>query len=99
MFVISGTGIVTKRDNLCINESKDYCFNAAKDILTMPKTEFYSKYNLPVDVRDWRYEWAVKDVQENILSIQHVKRVNYRPFDIKHIYYTGRSRGFIGWIS
>ncbi|MGE0082949.1 MAG: type ISP restriction/modification enzyme [Desulfococcaceae bacterium] len=97
LFTVNGTGIVTKRDSLCIGDSADYSYNAALDILQLPKQEFYRKYNLPEDVRDWQYEWAVKDIQDHKLNISHVKKINYRPFDIRYIYYTGRSRGFMGW--
>jgi len=97
LFSIHGTGIVTKRDNLCIGDNERYCYNAAKDILNLEKEIFYKKYKLPEDVRDWRYEWAVKDIKDHKLDINHVKKINYRPFDIRHTYYTGRSRGFMGW--
>ncbi len=97
LFKINGTGIVTKRDNLCINESKEYCYKAASDILSLPKNEFYNKYKLPEDVRDWRYDWATKDIADNKLNIDFVKKINYRPFDTRFTYYTGRSRGFMGW--
>jgi len=97
LFTVNGTGIVTKRDSLCIGDTEEYCHNAASDILHLPKDEFYRKYRLPEDVRDWRYEWAVKDIQDHELNISHVRKINYRPFDTRYIYYTGRSRGFMGW--
>jgi len=97
MFPVNGTGIVTKRDNLCIGDTKQYCYTAAADILNLPKDEFYKKYDLPPDVRDWRYEWAVKDIADHKLSMAYVKKISYRPFDTRYIYYTGQSRGFVGW--
>ncbi|MEZ4529108.1 MAG: type ISP restriction/modification enzyme, partial [Desulfobacterales bacterium] len=97
LFPVNGTGIVTKRDNLCIGDTEECCYNAASDVLHLPKEEFYRKYNMPADVRDWRYEWAVKDIQDHELNIRHVKKISYRPFDTRYIYYTGRSRGFMGW--
>ncbi len=63
----------------------------------MPKDTFYIKYKLPEDVRDWRYDWAKKDIKEHHLSMDFVKTINYRPFDVRYVYYTGRSRGFMGW--
>lgn len=97
LFIINGTGVLTKRDNLCIGNTKEYCFEAASDILNLPKDEFYAKYELPEDVRDWRYEWAKKDIEEHKPNYNFIKQINYRPFDIRYVYYTGRSRGFIGW--
>lgn len=94
---VNGSGVVTKRDNLCIGNTIDYCFSAANDIVTLPKDEFYRKYDLPEDVRDWRYEWAKNDIVEHGLSRDLVRPINYRLFDSRFIYYTGRSRGFMGW--
>ena len=97
LFSVIGNGIVTKRDNLCISDSEGICFTSAKDILELPKPQFFQKYKLPKDVRDWRYEWAYQDIHEHGLSMSYVKTINYRPFDKRFIYYTGRSRGFVGW--
>ena len=52
---------------------------------------FYAKYELPEDVRDWRYEWAKKDIEEHKPNYNFIKQINYRPFDIRYVYYTGRS--------
>jgi hypothetical protein len=71
---------------------------SALDIITLEKSNFYKKYNLPADVRDWKYDWAKKDIQDSFKDQTCVKHIyNYRPFDKKYIYYTGNSRGFVGW--
>jgi predicted helicase len=77
--------------------NKEDAFQAASDVIKLSKETLYQKYALPNDVRDWRYEWAQKDIQESELNKALLKKICYRPFDIRHIYYTGRSRGFIGW--
>lgn len=97
LFPLHGNGIVTKRDRLCIQDSFDESFTSAADILQLEKVEFYRKYDMPKDVRDWRYEWARKDISESGPTPQNVQVVNYRPFDKKYLYYTGNSRGFVGW--
>jgi len=97
IFEVGGTGVVTKRDNLAIHYQKEDALQAAKDILKLEKNEFYQKYNLPEDVRDWRYEWAKQDIIEHGINENLVKKILHRPFDIKSIVYTGKSRGFIGW--
>ena len=55
-----------------------------------------SKYALPSDVRDWRYQWAVDDLKTSP-SQSKIQPISYRPFDRRFIYFTGRSRGFVGW--
>jgi predicted helicase len=97
LFIESGNGIVTKRDNLAIQDSPEKALAAAEDIVNLSKEEFYKKYNLPEDVRDWRYNWAREDVLRDGPNEGLVREINYRPFDIRFIYYTGRARGFIGW--
>ncbi len=97
IFEVNGTGVVTKRDNLAIHFDEKNALQAARDILKLSKNEFYHKYNLPTDVRDWRYEWAKKDIEEYGIKDDLVKKINYRPFDVRNIVYTGKTRGFIGW--
>ncbi len=97
LFPVNGTGILTKRDELCIQRTEQLALQSAKDILELSKEDFYKKYNLPKDVRDWRYEWAIGDIKKSNLEASSVKPIAYRPFDNRFIYYTGRSRGFMGW--
>ena len=97
LFPINGTGIVTKRDRLSIHFSKKDALQAAQDIVRLEKDEFYRKYDLPADVRDWRYEWAKKDIVEFAPTDKLVQTMNFRPFDIRKIVYTGNTKGFIGW--
>lgn len=93
----NGGGIVTKRDELCIHLDKENAFQAASDIVHLEKSDFYSKYHMPEDVRDWRYEWAKNDIIKSGLQKKLVVPINYRLFDLRYIYYTGQSRGFMGW--
>ena len=96
-FYTGGTGIVTKRDKLAIQPTKELALQSAKDVLSIPESALRSKYELPTDVRDWKYEWAKADIRTTGISINNVKLILYRPFDHRFIYYTGNSRGFIGW--
>lgn len=97
LFPINGTGILTKRDNLCIQFTENDALNAAKDMIYEPKKYVIEKYSIPEDVRDWKYDWAVADVKNNGINIDKIQKITYRPFDIRFTYYTGQSRGFMGW--
>ncbi|MDY6904045.1 MAG: type ISP restriction/modification enzyme [Thermodesulfobacteriota bacterium] len=97
LFLVSGNGIVTKRDNLTIHYSENDAMQAASDIINLEKERFYAKYNLPNDVRDWKYEWAKQDILNNYKGPKTIEKISYRPFDTRNIVYTGRARGFIGW--
>ncbi len=97
IFSLNGTGIVTKRDKLAIHYERTNALQAASDILELPRYEFYEKYSLPSDVRDWQYEWAKADIEKFRVRNELIQELNYRPFDKRHIIYTGKTRGFIGW--
>ncbi len=97
LFVISGNGIVTKRDKLCIQSTRKASIQSANDIINLDKAEFYAKYQLPKDVRDWRYDWAMRDIKINFDENSSIAKINYRPFDVRYIVYTGKARGFVGW--
>ncbi len=97
LFLKSGNGVVTKRDKLAIQDTVNDAINSAIDILELKKEDFYKKYKLPKDVRDWRYEWAKKDIRDNFKGLESIQKISYRPFGEKYIVYTGKSRGFIGW--
>lgn len=93
---LNGTGIVTKRDNLTIHRTPEGVRQAVDDIIELSQQEVRKKYRLPADVRDWRYDWARADVIENSEKFS-IPKISYRPFDTRYIYYSGRSRGFVGW--
>jgi hypothetical protein len=97
MFKVQGNGIITKRDELSIHFEKEGALQAARDILHLDRAQFYEKYRLKPDVRDWRYDWARQDIENFGISDELIQKINYRPFDIMSIVYTGRARGFIGW--
>ena len=96
LFEVGGTGVVTKRDKLTIHETKEAAWQAVNDMLHQPEAYVREKYSLPEDVRDWRYQWALDDLNNNP-STEKIQPISYRPLDNRFIYYTGRSRGFVGW--
>lgn len=97
LFNVNGTGVLTKRDELCIHFTPDDAFNAARSIAMESEPLVKAKYNIPEDVRDWKYAWAKKDIELAGLHSDKVKAITYRPFDQRYVYYTGQSRGFLGW--
>lgn len=93
---LHGNGVVTKRDQLCIQNSPEEVRRSLQDFIQLSEDEFREKYSLPADVRDWRYEWARSDVSENIEK-GPIAKINYRPFSQKWIFYSGNTRGLVGW--
>lgn len=97
LFELNNSGIVTKRDKLCIQETRKEMWQAVEDFVNLPENEVRQKYKIPTDVRDWKFEWAKKDLLDSGLSEESIVPVIYRPFDSRFMYYTGKARGFVGW--
>lgn len=93
---VNGNGIVTKRDKLNIHHAPEGVRQVADDFLKLDEHVVRSKYNLPKDVRDWRYSWAKQDVEKEAPNVP-VQAIGYRLFDRRYIFYSGRARGLVGW--
>lgn len=87
------SGIQTKRDDLTIRFDKEDIETVAVDMQNLPVEEIRKKYHLPEDGRDWKVEWAKKDLQDG----SRVEKIQYRPFDTRFTVYTGHSKGFIAY--
>ena len=94
LFIISNTGIQTKRDRLVYHFSQAELNNVITDIQLLVTEEFRQKYKLPADGRDWSINWARDDLES---SIKKYIEVSYRPFDIRHTVFTGNSKGFMAY--
>jgi len=97
IFSICNVGIITKRDSLTIRWDKEEVWKTVTEFADLAPEEARTKYNLPKDVRDWKVEWAQQDLKNSDLSKDKIVPLLYRPFDIRFTYYTGKSRGFLGW--
>ena len=97
VFQVSGTGVITKRDALSVHHDAETAWRTVTTFLRLSEEEARTHFRLPPDVRDWQFEWARKDLEGSGPSRHHIQPILYRPFDHRFLYYTGRSRGFIGW--
>jgi predicted helicase len=89
---INSVGIVTARDNLTVQFDKEQVWNIVNDFSKLPPEKARDKYNLGEDARDWKVEFAQKDLEK--LLKENIIKVLYKPFNVKYTYYTGNSRGF-----
>lgn len=94
IFPVNSVGIVTARDSLTIHWTQNDAWQTVNDFAALPVEEARQKYNLGKDARDWKVELAQKDLKDSGLSDSNLHPIHYRPFDIRHTYYTGVSRGF-----
>lgn len=94
IFPVNSVGVVTARDALTIGWTEDEIWKRVQNFAKLDKELARQTYQLGKDARDWKVEFAQKDLKESGLSKNHLTQILYRPFDIRYTYYTGKSRGF-----
>lgn len=92
---VNSVGMVTARDHLTIQWSKEDVWKTVQDFASLTPEEARDRFHLGPDARDWKVHFAQEDVRTSGPKQEYIQRVLYRPFDIRWTYYTGRSRGFI----
>ncbi|MGL2510205.1 type ISP restriction/modification enzyme [Helicobacter pylori] len=98
MFQIGSTGICSQRDYVVFHKDKESLLKLLKDFSTLEPSELRRKYNIKKDGRDWRLEYAIKDVKANANNLEeYIVSCQYRPFDFYYTYYTGKSKSFIAY--
>lgn len=98
MFEVGSVGIVTGRDQVVFHKDKENLLKLLKDFSTLEPSELRRKYNIKKDSRDWRLEYAIKDVKANADNLEeYIVSCQYRPFDFYYTYYTGKSKSFIAY--
>ena len=95
VFPVNSVGIVTARDRLTIRWSEEGVWNTVVPFSGMDPELARDGWRLGKDARDWKVTMAQKDLRESGPARERVVPILYRPFDVRHTYYTGRSRGFI----
>jgi predicted helicase len=87
-------GIETIRDAITIHFNSNSLKNVIKDFISLDEVEIAKKYNTE-DARDWKIGRAKEDVKSNIENPKVWQNINYRPFDIRKTFYSGKQNGFV----
>ena len=95
VFPVNSVGIVTARDRLTIRWSEQEAWDTVCTFSGMEPELARQGYELGNDARDWKVAMAQKDLLDSGPIREKVVPILYRPFDMRHTYYTGRSRGFL----
>ncbi|WQT33358.1 N-6 DNA methylase [Helicobacter pylori] len=98
VFQVGGTGICSQKDHVVFHKDKESLLKLLKDFSTLEPSELRRIYNIKKDSRDWRLEYAIKDVKANANNLEeYIVSCQYRPFDFHYTYYTGKSKSFIAY--
>ena len=94
---VFASGVVTARDRFTIHHSATEVRKTIETFLRLSDQDARARFNLGADARDWKVSSARKELEADGPDYQRrIVPIMYRPFDRRHTYYTGRSKGFHG---
>ena len=93
---IMWSGIQTKRDALSVSWSATEAWNVVKSAAECAPADLVKKFNLPPDGDGWDSRLAIEDLRESGPTQTAIIKYAYRPFDTRFLYYTGKTRGWLG---
>lgn len=93
-FINNASGITTERDNITIHFEESTLQNIIQDFQIKEPEEIRKLHNEKPDGRDWKMITAKQDV---LRQVGEICPINYRPFDIRKTYFTGKSKGFMSY--
>ncbi|HHY1437574.1 TPA: type ISP restriction/modification enzyme [Campylobacter jejuni] len=99
IFMLSSVGIVGGRDKFVMSnsdnlESLEELKTKIKRFLSLDIESARKEFDLGQDSRDWKIEYALKELKDTQNNSFNYKKIHYRPFDVRWTYYTGKSKGF-----
>ncbi|SHK75004.1 type ISP restriction/modification enzyme [Fibrobacter sp. UWEL] len=90
---INVNGIKTQCDGASIAFSAKERNELKQDFISLSEDEIHRKYGFN-NVRDWQIPLAKKDISENKIKAEILC---YRPFDFRHMIFTGKTKGIMGY--
>ena len=93
IFIVNSVGIVTARDKFTIHNTIENVKNTINEFIRLDIETARNRFNLGKDARDWSVTGAKNDITSTP-DFRKIVEINYRPFDKRFTYYTGKSKGF-----
>ncbi|EJF07621.1 putative helicase [Thiovulum sp. ES] len=97
IFDVKNTGIISKRDKIVYQDSKEKLLNILNDFHKLDENIIRNKYNLTPDSRDWKVSFAKNAIAKFGIKEGFIIKGYYRPFDTKWTYYVEKSKGFMAY--
>lgn len=94
LFTLNNVGIVTARDNFIIHKSQADVKKTIEEFLSLDDEAARKRFNLGADTRDWQVNFAKIDLHKHYPSDDKFVKISHRPFDDRHTFYTGKTKGF-----
>lgn len=96
LFTEKSTGLMTSRDSTTVCFSSAELERTVTDLIALDESTFRAKYAIGKDTRNWSYSRAKADVQP-AYSKSKLRKIQYRTWDYRYTYYTGKVNGFHSW--
>lgn len=97
LFEVYSSGIQTKRDRLCVALSRSKLWQNLQEFASMSVEEAREGFELGDDGRDWSVAAAQRDLKLSGPTTESILEINYRPFDRRFTYWTGKTKGFLAY--
>ncbi len=94
IFGFINSGLKTERNYITLQNTRTEIENVVRNFNNLSVNELKLAYQTE-DSRDWKVANAKKDIKLNYDKDLY-QIVNYKPFEIKWTFYTGKSKGFLG---
>jgi len=94
LFRVFGPSIKTDRNKIAIHFTQESLRETINIFLRCDEHEIREKLAPGDDSRDWHLAWAKKDVETNQNSGKVIK-LQFRPFDFRYTFFTGKANGFM----
>lgn len=95
LFVINSMGITTTKDDFMICDTPRQVKERIEHLIEWDAERLRKEYKL-TDSRDWSILRSKEDVG-TVFDESKVRAIDYRPFDTKFLYYTGKTNGIVAW--
>jgi hypothetical protein len=97
VFKSYSSGIQTKRDGLSIHFTKDELWGAVTRFASLTTVKARSEFDLGSDGRDWSVALAQADLNSPRPERKLTTPIQYKPFDRRWTYWTGKTKGFLAY--
>ncbi|WP_210362447.1 type ISP restriction/modification enzyme [Borreliella garinii] len=87
-------GIVTRKDKIAIDYTKDNLMDKLKDFAYLPEQDARNKYDIEKDSMFWKLSEIQKFLKNTNFNKSYVKEISYRPFDNRFTYYS-KNKGIV----
>lgn len=94
LFELNATGMKTEKDIVTVKFSKNEILETKFDFMHLSEEHLRIKYKINKEGRDWKLRNAIEDIN-NFDPISTL--VEYRPFDFRYTFYTGKTKGFMAY--